>query len=285
MINLTGSLEFMITTSCNVFCPNCDRFCNYNIPYNIKINEYEKELKKWSRLIRVSTVTLQGGEPTLHPHLKDLLKITRKYFDKDTTIQLTTNSSLLNKPKNKGLIETLFEVQPVRINTVIHFTEKDIRKRLYQNIRDYIFKDYKWERVQRHKFKCEKVVLEMMDFTTGNSLWIPYGKISNGQLKPYQDNNPDRSYDRCGQQVVSAIFKGRLFKCPRSAILGHFLEKYKLENDEDWNKYYKYTGIDGNNIKELEDFAETKLKQQSEYICGMCPAYELSSPQKDVSFK
>lgn len=285
MISLSGSLEYIITSSCNVACPDCDRFCNYNLPYHIKVEDFEKDIEKWSKLLKVKTITLQGGEPTLHPHLKELLKITRKYFDNETFIQIITNCSLLDRPRNEGLIETLFEVQPAVINTVIHFDDKNIRKKLFNNVKQYIYKDFNWKRIDRNEFKCENVFLEMLDFTTSNSLWIPYNKIEEGNVKPYKDNNPDLSYERCGAQTCSAIFKGRLYKCPRSAILEDFLVKFNLKEDKDWIKYSNYRGINGDNLVDLQQFAETKIKKESEQICGMCPAYAISKPQTGVKFK
>lgn len=286
MIEIPEGLEYIITSTCNIACPDCDRFCNYDLPYFIKPKEFEEDLIRLTRFIRPGgSFTLQGGEPLSHPNLKELLIIARDILGEAVPINIYTNATLLSKKRNQTLIETLLKIKNTRITTAMHFTEKEIRSKLFKDIKAFIFKDYPWQRLDKNTFVYDSVLLQMNDYTVATSFWIPFNNIVDNKIKPYKDNNPELSYERCGAKRCSAIYKGKLYKCPRSALLGDFLAKYKLSNDEDWALYNNYKGINYDDTISVQKFVNTKIAKQSEYICGMCPAYELSRPQRGVKFK
>ena len=63
------------------------------------IKVFEKDFARLSELLnaKIDSIGLMGGEPLLHPQLKDFLYVARKYFPETTRIQLVTNGILLLK--------------------------------------------------------------------------------------------------------------------------------------------------------------------------------------------
>lgn len=95
-----GTLQIFITNTCNLRCKGC--FARSIIGENnshISIEEYEKVIKT---LIKKGgkQVNLLGGEPLLHPKLKEILNLNKKYNIKTT---IYTNGSFLYKYSKEDL--------------------------------------------------------------------------------------------------------------------------------------------------------------------------------------
>jgi organic radical activating enzyme len=282
MIKINGNLDYIITSGCNLSCDDCDRFSNFNLPYTESLEEAEKNFEAWGKAIEVDTLTITGGEPLMHPHLNELIALARKYI-KCNLISIITNGSLLHKPRNQRIMETLLENQPSHMLVSIHFSQGKERDTIIRNIKKYLIKDFEWKKQSRKVLKYQNVELKIDDFTDAQSYWIPYNRFENGVIKPHIDNNAQRSIERCGAQYTSAIFKNRLYKCPRTAVLRDFLEKYELSNDPDWYKYYTYKGCKSDETKKILQLKD--LKGLPEYLCEMCPASGSGLSQKTSKFK
>lgn len=78
-----------IINTCNMKCSFCKK--TNRAPRVIKIEEFEyiiSKIKSYTNLIALHV----KGEPLMHPHLKDILKICEKY---EMLVNLTTNGTLL----------------------------------------------------------------------------------------------------------------------------------------------------------------------------------------------
>ena len=67
-------IEMHIVDHCNLNCKGCAHFsniCNNNM---LDIDKYSKDLDKISRHFNVYYFRLLGGEPLLHPKLKEIVK-------------------------------------------------------------------------------------------------------------------------------------------------------------------------------------------------------------------
>jgi hypothetical protein len=76
-----NKIEIEITTSCNLYCINCDRSC-FQAPSNesMSLEQIEKFISESIELNWTwECIRLIGGEPTLHPQLFDILDIVQKY--------------------------------------------------------------------------------------------------------------------------------------------------------------------------------------------------------------
>ena len=80
---IINRVEIELISYCNLKCFACNRFCT-NAPTNDQMSVSQIETfvrdsidfkKKWEN------IAVMGGEPSLHPDLKDILKIIKRYYD------------------------------------------------------------------------------------------------------------------------------------------------------------------------------------------------------------
>ena len=126
------SIDYMITSTCNLNCEFCDRFSNFNLSWFEKVAQFEEDLDNLLKTVSFSSFDLMGGEPLLHPKLTDMLKSSKKYMP-DTTIGTFSNGFLI---KDTKLIETLIDVQPSSLQISIHFKDKEQQQIIYNNIKE-----------------------------------------------------------------------------------------------------------------------------------------------------
>ena len=90
--------EFHVVEHCNLNCKGCSHFsCLADEEYLDK-NVFERDCQRLSVLSKeISQITINGGEPLLHPEIISFFDIARKYFSKKTVLRLTTNGILLPK--------------------------------------------------------------------------------------------------------------------------------------------------------------------------------------------
>lgn len=110
----TDRVEIEVTTKCNLKCFACNRFCS-----EAASNEHMTEAqvtrfvdesmrlgKRWDQLVII------GGEPTLHPELKDILgQITRlRAFHSGTRFVFCTNGAGERVRESLKLVPSYFEI-------------------------------------------------------------------------------------------------------------------------------------------------------------------------------
>lgn len=86
---------------CNLKCCGCDHFAPLAGQEFADVVSFENDFARLSNLTdgKAEKIGLIGGEPLLHPEVKDCLSIARKYFQK-SRIRIVTNGVLLLKQKN-----------------------------------------------------------------------------------------------------------------------------------------------------------------------------------------
>lgn len=103
--------------------------------------------------------------------------------------------------------------------------------------------------------------------------YIGFGK----NMKPYNDNNLRKSWEKCPAKYCSQIYNNMIWKCPPLAYLKIQHEKYGLS--EEWNQYLRYKALSCDaNISEIKRF----FNKEEESFCGMCPSnpeiFKMKSP-------
>ena len=269
----------MVTTSCDLACPGCDRFIDYDHRWTEDLEDLKLAMNAWSKRLDPDNFTIIGGEPLLHPHIYDILKYSRECFD-HSTIEVFTNGFFL--PKRDKLLEVLLDIQPAKISLTIHNQDKDVKKKLENNIKTHLIKNLNWQMVSKNHWKYEDVELEITDPTQGG--WYDYRQNVQGNLKPWQDKNPASSYRNCSANIYPIIYKNKLYKCPPISMLETHANKFNLINDEDWKPYleYKGLGIDCSNY-ELQGFIHNIFEPHA--ICNMCPANPTLKKQPEAILK
>lgn len=259
-------LEWMITTSCDLACPGCDRFIDYNHNWTEDFDEIKANMAKWSKHLDPDNLTLIGGEPLIHPRIYDIIEETRNHFD-HATIEVYSNGLLL--PKKKRLFKILKKLGNCKISITLHNRDEKIRDTIWNNIKKYLLDLDSWRLVRENYWACGSIELEVTDPTKGG--WYDYRRDLKGVLKPWQDNDPESSYKNCSANIYPIIYKNRLYKCPPISMLQTHAEKYNMLDDEDWKPYLEYRGLGhGCSEEELNSFVDNIMKPHE--ICRMCPA-------------
>ena len=94
------SIVYHLADHCNLKCQCCDHFAPLAKEKLADIKDFEKDIKRLSELTKtqLEIIKLMGGEPLLHPEIKDFMRISRMYFP-STRIEIVTNGILLNTQK------------------------------------------------------------------------------------------------------------------------------------------------------------------------------------------
>lgn len=88
-------LEIPVVKHCNLNCRYCSHFANVEDEYFMPVASYETDMARMSCLVsNIAEIRLLGGEPLLHPHLREFIKISRRYFP-DAALKVVTNGLLI----------------------------------------------------------------------------------------------------------------------------------------------------------------------------------------------
>lgn len=272
-------LEWMVTTSCDLACPGCDRFIDYDHRWHEEFEEMKSNMTAWSKRLDPDNFTIIGGEPLIHPDIYEIIKHSRECFD-HARVEVYSNGFFL--PKRDKLLEVLIDTQPTKLSITLHNNDQKVRDKIQTNIEENIIRDLEWKEVQHGLWKYQDVELEITDPTIGG--WYDYRQTINGKLKPWTDNNPEQSYQACSANIYPIIYKNRLYKCPPISMLETHAKKYGLIDDKDWEPYLKYKGLEINCSEyELAGFVSNVFAPHT--ICNMCPANPQLKPQMEAVLK
>jgi hypothetical protein len=95
------NLQLFIVGKCNLNCTGCNSFAPIADNYLLDLLSLESDLKRWSDLGGagvISEIRIAGGEPLLHPKLKEIINITHKYLPQ-AKLKIITNGILLLRQK------------------------------------------------------------------------------------------------------------------------------------------------------------------------------------------
>ena len=273
------NLEYMITTSCDLACPGCDRFIDHGHAFVEKFEDIVSNMEQWFKRLDPDHVTIIGGEPLLHPRIYDILTEARRIFD-HAVIEVYTNAFLL--PKRPKIFNVLKKIGNAKVSCSIHNKNPKYREIVERNLHQAFYSKGKWFETSPNTHTCETVVLEVTDPTQGG--WYDYRRVVDGVLKPWNDNDPTSSYKNCGVNIYPIIYKNKLYKCPPISMVRTHLTKNFMLEDKDWQPYLKYEGLDPDcNEQELEKFVKNIYEPHS--ICAMCPANPVLKPQEEAVVK
>ena len=215
--------EVPIVDHCNYNCAYCNHWSNIAPKH---FYDYDQMMKDFERLYELyqgeCSIKLMGGEPTIHPRLRDIIINGSKYFNQ---IQILTNGLTLIrdvKKKDYSLLD-LFEEYDVKLE-ITRYPNLDYTE-LYKVLEEYDFiVDYEAE--------------------LGN----PDALRSNMQIHGVNLNGAPEWKNRhlcCGNSNVTVNMKeGKIYACPFKACLDIFIKYYGLEDkikvtEEDYIDIYK----------------------------------------------
>jgi organic radical activating enzyme len=86
--------NFVITNVCNLNCPECNRFNNYNFSGNYYWKDNDETYKKWSKRIDFGKINILGGEPLANKDYKNWAIGLREHWP-HSKISIITNGTLI----------------------------------------------------------------------------------------------------------------------------------------------------------------------------------------------
>lgn len=253
-------LEMLITRRCSLHCDGCAVYSNYTFKNHTDFEESGESLRLWSKRIYPKTFRILGGEPTLHAQLPEYVELAYKLWPNTQRWVVTNGTHLYRHPDLPKILSST--------NTKVLLSIHSDDKKYLRDLRENINLLRSWRTKNEFYFVGE-------DYRRFSRYYQGVGK----GMRPFNDNNPEESYNGCGAKMCKNIGVGRLWKCPQIMLLRSTLERFNLLDHPAWQPYINYTGIGFDcTDKELVDL----FTLRPEAICRMCPAKH-DAYRKDIS--
>ncbi|MCZ7646859.1 MAG: radical SAM protein [Planctomycetota bacterium] len=244
------NLEIHVAHACNLACESCTHFSNQGHKGLVSLEEAEAWMAPWSRRLAPRSLSLLGGEPTLHPRLGDWLRLARRHFP-EAVLRIVTNGFFLDR--HPDLPRVMLEVGNARLFVSVHHHAPEYMARV-QPMLDLALE---WR---------DSLGIRV-NFYPSSAWWQRTYKDRGGALEPFDDGDPRASWSHCLSREARQLFEGRLYKCSPLAYLK--LEDRHRKLSPAWAPYLAYRPLEPDcPDAELEAF----LALQEEPFCGMCPA-------------
>ncbi len=226
--------EVPVTDNCNLNCRGCLFASNVtrgeaHVPYD----RLKKDAMKMSSLFEdVPWIRILGGEPLMHPEIKDILAMYRSLF-LDSEIDLITNGILI--PRMDGDFWKIVKENKI----TIHVSGYEPTYKLIPKIDEVL--------------KQQKIDYSIMD---RSEFWKFYTQRA--------DKNPDDNYEKCPTCGCYEVYRGRISSC--SAVIA--FEQLNREVGTNYNIVEEMDYID---IDKIDDGTILKnWLGKSHPICAYC---------------
>jgi organic radical activating enzyme len=144
--------DVLVTEKCNLACSFCNMFIpHYELPKHRDIQIILSDIDSYFNLVDyVSIFHLVGGEPFLHPNIKDIIEyILEKYSDKIDKFIITTNGTVLPKEeilevlKNNNVILSVSNYSN-KLEKLKSKVERVVDTYKVNNINHYVRNNIEW---------------------------------------------------------------------------------------------------------------------------------------------
>ena len=243
------SIDFNLTTTCNLRCKECASLMPYYSPENqwtIDLNTFKQDLDNLLKCTsKIYRLKLLGGEPLLVKGLEQMLDYacSKKQI---VSVIVTTNAKIipsdelcivLQKYKHKALVELSYYADVVT--------------------------DLKYDEIE------EKLKKYNIYYFVSNYPWFETGEIKN-RFKT--KNELISTYKNCFQQPCLSFFEGKIYCCTKAAAVNR-LTDFEFEDSEIIN-----TRLQGKLSKELRNFYTKEFYT----VCSFCPDEALPTSMRGV---
>jgi organic radical activating enzyme len=245
-------LEIHLSHACNLTCDSCSHFSNYHFSGVLSLETAESWYRPWASRLRPGMFSLLGGEPTINPRLCDHILLARRYWP-ISRIRVVTNGLLLHKHP------TLPEILKRAGNSLLQIS-KHYDSQEFENL---FAKTVELANSWKTKYGIPITIKDSV------SKWTQRYRDEGGELRPFADGDPRKSWEVCRCRNCKQLFEAKLWKCPILAYLPMLHKKRGLSSD--WDPYLGYQALQPDCTQgELETF----LAMEDEPYCSMCPAHE-----------
>lgn len=254
-------LEVHATNSCNLSCQGCSHYTNVLKGGTITPEKLKQDLTPWSEYLEIENFAILGGEPLLNKELPELLDVSREILPQ-SNLSITTNALLINNVDQQVFLESLLR-NKVLVRVSIHSIKRDYISKINPCIKTL----KKWEALGLN--------LSIEDYVSDWSSRYIEGDL----IEPYEDKNPQESWNICRSKFCTILLDGYIYKCAAIAFLP--LMKKEGRTSPKFDKYLKYKPIHHSDSAEnILNFFQANSKQES--ICNMCPSKVVKVRNKSI---
>jgi len=299
-------LDIPIIRSCNLSCKGCLTFSDSKqIKGIVRLEDSHDWLRHWSNKLNPRNISVFGGEPLLHPGFVDWCTSLSDYWPK-ANLRIYTNGYYLSK-LDESVLKILFSK---KVNPTFVISIQTGHDPYYSDVKNNIekFKSsvlqvfssrfpntnvdwYMWSKDEVSQQEWWKIVLNnKIEIEAGFSVceqfripWQTHYKGFENNIMPcyeYDSNWHNENHNLCQAKNYINLYKGKIYKCPTTAVLEHTLETFNLKKNSTWSPYInKYQPLDVN----ADDSAIVKwFKRQEapEQVCNMCGFSGPNNPRK-----
>lgn len=227
--------EFYITNVCNLSCKGCNRFNSFNFKGYQRWSEYKQIYEKWSKVLRLKSFGILGGEPLLNPDIIEWITGTADLWPR-ALIRMSTNGFQLNKVK--GLYKTIQERPKLLMSVGIH--NKMHKKEIMGLIETFLTGPLKYEFDNSNKYAQEMYITDSnnVKIRVQYNWWFHQGAIITNETGKYTLHNSDpvKAHSICHSAECHHFQNGKLYKCGSAALFSDFDKQIGLElSDNDRN--------------------------------------------------
>ncbi len=296
-------LDMVIIRSCQLACEGCCTFSDHKEINGLEeASDNEEAIAFWSKLIYPKRLHIFGGEPLMHPRFMEWFRMLSKYWT-NMPIWVNTNGYYLDKLFDN--VEELFTGNNYLFLAITKHTKDEPYGSLVDSnlskLMDLILAEtekkhrgnFEWIRApefeSEHKkfYKLVKTGIPEVNYSLisfceqYNDYFVPHYYGKGITLKPwnsYDDTHAlNMNHKVCHIKNYVQFYKGYLYKCPPRAVLNHTLDTYRIQNSDEWQKYYNdYQHLGIKDTEEVMDawFDRQKLPENTCNMCGFMHSHE-----------
>lgn len=241
---IPSKVDVYITNVCNLTCQNCNRFNNFDFRGWQRWSDYQAQYEQWGKLVKLTTVTIMGGEPFLNPTLVDWVQGINRIFGIE--VQILTNGTRFRHAPD--LYDALFFKHDTRphnhISVSLHNTDQfeklkeDILWFLKGPVRIYPKGHNKNQWNSDYQFVDRNgIVVNVQNVDTFHSAAINHSWKVNPQMQKVfvlHNSNHELAHENCGfAQFKSYHFiRGKFYKCAPVALMPEFDLQHQIHMSE-----------------------------------------------------
>jgi hypothetical protein len=259
--------EFYITNVCNLACPQCNRFNHLDFKGRY---DYNPEIyQAWSKKIDIAEFGILGGEPTLHPHLDDWIRGTRKCWPNARGI-LLSNGTHLSRCRDLG---NLLAENNIELNISFH------NQAMKPFILEEIYKTFGYCEIESRRPTTiflrshQGVLIELV-----NAANFHQNALVSGRFELY-DSNPEDAHRVCHMKGCHHFIEGELYKCGVVKLAPLLFEQYGQPVPDLFKQYRPLQLTDTITQEDLDTLGKKSIPQ-----CKFCPS-NLEFNSNEARFK
>jgi hypothetical protein len=254
-------LEIMAINACNLRCQGCTTFSDLPHKGYVDWHDAKTWLTNWSARLDFDAIGIIGGEPLIHPQIRQFLIGIRELLP-NTQLRFVTNGLLLDK--HWDIVELLNSLGNSVLKISYHLADPRL-----DSIIDKILNSYDWSPITEYNINRWVNNSTGMRFQVNRpEVFLKTFKNDYHNMLPH-DSDPIDAFEICVQKKCPILLDGKIWKCGTAALTPLILDRFKKSNSLEWAPFIVHGMTEDCSESELLDFVNNFGKPHT--ICRQCP--------------